>query len=587
MSDLLLITSVLEPSAEVLPALGSCSHPVRVLPGRRVGAGRGAARRRGAGRRPPRSGAREPLPAAADDGPGLPAVRGRDRGRPGRGDRRVGRRRRDPADPAGPAEVDARLRLAHRPRAGADAGREAPARSRSGELAIDEATYTARLRGRAARPHLQGVRAAQVPRPAPGPGLHPGPAAAGGLGLRLLRRHPHGRRPRPPAARQARHRARAADRHRAQRRLQVRTGPPAARSGWRPPSGTSTTTPPTRRRTAPPPAWRAWPEEAARGAVDVARGPRRRRDRAGHGAGGRGDGRRRHGAAFRARPAAPALDGGDTDAARPDSPRTGDELVGYAHLDLTDPVRRRGRGELAVAPRPSAVGPRYRASSRRCSSAPPRRADTAAALGARRAPRRGRARQPPRLHPAPACCGRCAAACSRRSPSPHLPDGVHAAPVRRRRRTSRSGSASTTPGLRRHPEQGGWNLEQDLELREAEPWFDPAGFLLAVDANDRLLGFHWTKVHGGADPGAHVTRAHRRGLRASGVDPSARACTSAAALTLAGLRHLRDRGIARGDALRRRGQRRRRPHLRGARLHPRHGRRHVPATAAPSHRLAP
>ncbi len=32
MSDLLLITGVLEPSAEVLPALGLLLHPVRVLP---------------------------------------------------------------------------------------------------------------------------------------------------------------------------------------------------------------------------------------------------------------------------------------------------------------------------------------------------------------------------------------------------------------------------------------------------------------------------------------------------------------------------------------------------------------------------
>ena len=123
-------------------------------------------------------------------------------------------------DTAGPAEVEARLRLASAGRQ-PGAGR-APDEIRSGDLVIDEATYSARLRGRVARPHLQGVRAAQVPRPAPRPGLHPGPAAAGGLGLRLLRRHPHRRRARPAAARQARPRARGADRHRPQRRLQVR-----------------------------------------------------------------------------------------------------------------------------------------------------------------------------------------------------------------------------------------------------------------------------------------------------------------------------------------------------------------------------
>ena len=97
---------------------------------------------------------------------------------------------------------------------------------RSGEVVVDDATYTAQVGGRAARPDVQGVRAAQVPRPAPRPGLHPRAAAAGGLGLRLLRRHPHRRRPRPAAARQARPRARDADRHRAQRRLPLRAAAP-------------------------------------------------------------------------------------------------------------------------------------------------------------------------------------------------------------------------------------------------------------------------------------------------------------------------------------------------------------------------
>jgi mycothiol synthase len=86
-----------------------------------------------------------------------------------------------------------------------------------------------------------------------------------------------------------------------------------------------------------------------------------------------------------------------------------------------------------------------------------------------------------------------------------------------------------------HSEQGGWGLEQVRE-REAEPWFDPAGLLLAVQVTDgRLLGYHWTKVH---------TEARRIGeVYVLGVDPAARGRRLGAALTLAGLHHLRDRGL--------------------------------------------
>ncbi len=86
-----------------------------------------------------------------------------------------------------------------------------------------------------------------------------------------------------------------------------------------------------------------------------------------------------------------------------------------------------------------------------------------------------------------------------------------------------------------HPEQGGWDRSQ-LRLREAEAWFDPAGFLLAVDESDRLLGFHWTKVHTGPHPMGEVY--------VLGVDPSAQGMRLGAALTLAGLHHLRERGQA-------------------------------------------
>ncbi|WP_142060134.1 mycothiol synthase [Pseudonocardia kunmingensis] len=82
-----------------------------------------------------------------------------------------------------------------------------------------------------------------------------------------------------------------------------------------------------------------------------------------------------------------------------------------------------------------------------------------------------------------------------------------------------------------HPEQGGWDLDR-IRDGEAQPWFDPAGFLLAVDARGRVLGFHWTKVHTDPEPIGEVY--------VLGVDPAARGLRLGAALTLAGLQHLRD-----------------------------------------------
>ncbi|MGI8532400.1 MAG: mycothiol synthase [Geodermatophilaceae bacterium] len=97
-----------------------------------------------------------------------------------------------------------------------------------------------------------------------------------------------------------------------------------------------------------------------------------------------------------------------------------------------------------------------------------------------------------------------------------------------------------------HPDQGGWSLNQ-IQTREKEPWFDPEGFLLAVDDEDRLLGFHWTKVHGGGHEhpgsGAHAHEPIGE-VYALGVDPGAQGRGLGPVLTAAGLRYLRGLGLS-------------------------------------------
>jgi mycothiol synthase len=85
-----------------------------------------------------------------------------------------------------------------------------------------------------------------------------------------------------------------------------------------------------------------------------------------------------------------------------------------------------------------------------------------------------------------------------------------------------------------HPDQGDWS-ETTLQRRIVEPWFDPAGFLLAVSP-DGLAGFCWTKVH--EDP-----RDGRLGeIYVIGVDPDHQGTGLGRALTVGGLVHLhRDR----------------------------------------------
>ncbi|MEU0911483.1 mycothiol synthase [Streptomyces althioticus] len=116
-------------------------------------------------------------------------------------------------------------------------------------------------------------------------------------------------------------------------------------------------------------------------------------------------------------------------------------------------------------------------------------------------------------------------------PDPVLPQGVTV-------RTFEPGRddaawlALNAAAFAHHPEQGSLT-QRDLDDRKAEPWFDPAGFFLA-EGDGRLVGFHWTKVH--AEEGLGE-------VYVLGVAPGAQGGGLGKALTTIGLRHLADQGL--------------------------------------------
>ncbi|MBB3049968.1 mycothiol synthase [Prauserella isguenensis] len=124
-------------------------------------------------------------------------------------------------------------------------------------------------------------------------------------------------------------------------------------------------------------------------------------------------------------------------------------------------------------------------------------------------------------------------------PEPDLPEGVTL-------RTFTPGSDEqavvdvNARAFHWHPEQGALTAD-DLAATEREDWFDPRGFFLAEKAGT-VIGFHWTKVHPpnpakfGGRPAGEVY--------VVGVDPSAQGGGLGRALTIAGLRHLAERGLS-------------------------------------------
>lgn len=201
--------------------------------------------------------------------------------------------------------------------------------------------------------------------------------------------------------------------------------------------------------------------------------------------------------------------------------RDGDALVGFAHLDAD------GGGELVVAPVHRRVGLGTRLVESVLDRAPEARIwahgghPGAVAIAARLGFVQVRGLWQMHLHMPEAPQAR------------PLPDGVRIRPF--------VVGADEAEFLRVnnaafdwHPEQGGWGTGQ-ITARQAEPWFDADGFLLAVDPDDRLLGYHWTKIH---------TSPERIGeVYVLGVDPAAQGTGLGAVLTVEGLRHLHGRGL--------------------------------------------
>jgi mycothiol synthase len=218
----------------------------------------------------------------------------------------------------------------------------------------------------------------------------------------------------------------------------------------------------------------------------------------------------------------------------------GDALVGYAHLDVTDPVAG-SSAELAVAPEARRQGVGDALVRTLLSLTPDGRLrlwahgehPAAGWLAERRGFTRSRVLFQLRR--------------SLEEPLPPvtLPAGISV-------RTFRAGAdeaawtALNNRAFAGHPDQGGWS-PQEIELRKAEPWFDPDGFFLA-ERDGRLVGFHWTKVHGGCtssgpDPDGHAHEPIGE-VYIVGVDPAEQGRGLGPALTLVGLHSLRERGLS-------------------------------------------
>ena len=231
--------------------------------------------------------------------------------------------------------------------------------------------------------------------------------------------------------------------------------------------------------------------------------------------------------------------------------RDGDRVVGYAHLDVTDQVEG-SSAEFVVAPPARGEGLGTALVEELLQQVPDGRlrlwahGDSAAAAALARAHDFRRSRVLLQMRrPLTAAL-----------PEVALPEGLTLRTFRPGE-DERAWTELNNRAFAGHPDQGGWDVAEVL-LREQEPWFDPAGFFLAERAGE-LVGFHWTKVHGGHGAHDHAgEEPHDHDHPDSehhdhppigevyivGVDPSEQGRGLGPYLTLVGLRSLAARGLS-------------------------------------------
>ena len=114
-------------------------------------------------------------------------------------------------------------------------------------------------------------------------------------------------------------------------------------------------------------------------------------------------------------------------------------------------------------------------------------------------------------------------------PEPRVPAGITIRTFQRGQ-DEQAWLAVNADAFAGHPEQGAMT-EADLAARMAEPWFDPAGFFVAL-RGDTMVGFHWTKRHPDSLGEVYVL----------GVSPAAAGGGLGKVLLLTGLEYLQRQG---------------------------------------------